>query len=392
VPKLVETAHELIETAQRFREKLEFAKEKLGPQDFPWYPYDSFGYLRWFDSSWKGSIETLRNLAGSEPVLDVGCADGALSFFMESLGCEVDAIDNPPTNHNGMQGVRTLRAAMGSSVAIHSMDIDARFEPPREKYGLTLLLGILYHLKNPFYVLETLAGHTRFCLLGTRVARVTPKGAAIQNEPLAYLVDDQETNADATNFWIFSEEGLRRILHRSGWTVREFFTEGCKDGSDPVRGDRDERAFCLIESRLMEPPFPPILRKGWFEIEDNWRWTGREFSVSLPQDPFIVPNALELNFVLLDKVLAVTGPITVYATVNGRKLKPQSFSSPGEHVYSADLPKGALDGTPAHVEFSLDKAWTSKGGDDRELGLIVAFYTRSLSMTFAHQPIRFVQI
>jgi hypothetical protein len=42
------------------------------------------------------------------------------------------------------------------------------------------------------------------------------------------------------------------------------------------------------------------------------------------------------------------------------------------------------------VEFSLDKAWTSQGGDSRELGVIVAFYTRSLSMKFAHQPIRFV--
>lgn len=381
---------ELIQAAQQFREKLEAAKEKLGPQEFPWYPYDSFGYLRWFGQGWKGRLDTLKQLAGDEPVLDVGCADGALAFFMESLGCEVDAIDNPPTNHNGMQGVRTLKHALGSRVSIHSMDIDARFEPPREQYGLTLLLGILYHLKNPFYVLETLASHTRFCLLGTRVARVTAKGAPMQHEPLAYLVNEQETNADPTNFWIFSEEGLRRIIHRAGWTVREFFTEGCKEGSDPVRGDRDERAFCLIESRLIEPPFPPVLKKGWFEMEDSWRWTGREFSVDLPQDPFRAATKLELNFILLDEVLSVTGPMTLRATVNGRQLKPQTFSTAGEHLYSAEVEAGTLTGKPAEVEFALDKVWTTEGGDKRQLGLIVAFYTRSLSMKFTHQPIRFI--
>ena len=117
---------------------------------------------------------------------------------------------------------------------------------------------------------------------------------------------------------------------------------------------------------------------------------GREFSVSLPQDPFIEAAALELNFMLLDEVLAVTGPVTLHAKVNGRALKPQTFSTPGDHLYRAELPPGTVVGKSADVEFSLDKAWTSQGGDSRELGVIVAFYTRSLSMKFAHQPIRFV--
>jgi hypothetical protein len=92
----------------------------------------------------------------------------------------------------------------------------------------------------------------------------------------------------------------------------------------------------------MEPPYPPVLRKGWFEMEDNWRWTGREFSVLLPQDPFIEVAALELNFVLLDEVLAVTGPVTLQGKVNGRALKPQTFSTPGDHLYQAKLPPGIV--------------------------------------------------
>ena len=65
------------------------------------------------------------------------------------------------------------------------------------------------------------------------------------------------------------------------------------------------------------------------------------------------------------------------------------FSTAGDHLYRADLPKGAIDGKPAKVEFSLDKVWSSETGDNRRLGLIIAFYSRSLSMKFAHQPIRF---
>ena len=171
---------ELSHTADRFKKKLDALKTSLGPQEFEWYPYDSFGYMSRLDELLKGRLAVMRTLAGYEPVLDAGCGDGALSFFMESLGCRVDAIDNPPTNHSGMQGVRRLKEALGSNVEIHQMDIDSQFTLPKERYGLTLLLGILYHLKNPFYVLETLAQHTHYCLLGTRVARVTPKGAPMR--------------------------------------------------------------------------------------------------------------------------------------------------------------------------------------------------------------------
>jgi SAM-dependent methyltransferase len=186
---IMPSTYELSHTADRFKTRLEAMRDSLGPQEFEWYPYDSFGYLSALDLMMNGRLSVMRAMAGNERVLDAGCGDGALSYFMESLGCRVDAIDNPPTNHSGMRGVRRLKNALGSEVAIHQMDIDAQFELPSERYGLTLLLGILYHLKNPFYVLEKLAQSSYYCLLGTRVARVTPKGMPMRKEPLAYLVD-----------------------------------------------------------------------------------------------------------------------------------------------------------------------------------------------------------
>jgi SAM-dependent methyltransferase len=381
---------ELSHTADRFKKKLDALKISLGPQEFEWYPYDSFGYMSRLDELLKGNLAVMRAMAGEEPVLDAGCGDGALSFFMESLGCRVDAIDNPPTNHSGMQGVRRLKEALGSSVEIHQMDIDSQFTLPKERYGLTLLLGILYHLKNPFYVLETLAQHTHYCLLGTRVARVTPKGAPMRKEPLAYLVDELETNGDPTNFWIFSEEGLRRITQRAGWEIREFMTAGCLVESDPVRGDRDERAFCLLESRLLEPRYAPVLLKGWHAEEEGWRWTAREFSVSLPPDPLIAARALQMRFTVHEVYAQKLGPVTVRATVNGRRLEPETFRGAGEQVYKAVLPPDVVSLAAAHVEFQLDKALPPDYHDGQEMGLIVVFQRTSLARVDSLLPIRFV--
>ncbi len=243
-----------------------------------------------------------------------------------------------------------------------------------------MLLGILYHLKNPFYVLEKLAHSSHYCFLGTRVARVTPKGAPMQKEPLAYLVDELETNGDPTNFWIFSEEGLRRLMRRAGWDIREFMTAGCLEGSDPVRGDRDERAFCLLESRLLEPRYSPVLLNGWHDVEEGWRWTRKEFSVALPADPLITPQALQLRFTVYEGL----PPVTVRATVNGRRLEPETFRSTGEHVYRAILPPETLTNAPAHVEFELDKALPD------DLGLIVVFERTLVGRVDRLMPIRFV--
>jgi tRNA (mo5U34)-methyltransferase len=372
--------YELSDTADRFKTQLDATKEELGPQEFEWYPYDSFGYIPRLDLLLKGRLSVVRAMVGNEPVLDAGCGDGALSYFMESLGCKVDAIDNPPTNHSGMRGVRRLKEALASNVQIHQMDIDSQFELPSERYGLTLLLGILYHLKNPFYVLEKLAHSSHYCFLGTRVARVTPKGAPMQKEPLAYLVDEMETNGDPTNFWIFSEEGLKRLVRRAGWEVREFMTAGCLDGSDPVRGDRDERAFCLLESRLLEPRYAPKLLTGWHPDETGWCWTRRVFSVEMPPDPLITPKALELTFTVYEGV----APVTVRATVNGRRLEPETFRTTGEHVYRAILPPEAVTLAPAHVEFELDRTI------EDDLGLIVLFERTMVGRVDRMRPIRFV--
>jgi hypothetical protein len=380
-----------------FRRKLDVAKQALGPQEFPWYPYDTFGSSRALDALLlPDAVEILKKLAGAAPVLDLGCGDGGLSFFFESLGvAAIDAVDYPPTNHNGMRGIRKLKEAMNSSVAIYSSDIDAGFAPPRELYGLTLFLGILYHLKNPFGVLESLAAHTQFCLLSTRIAQRSPRGSKMSDEALAYLVGEFELNVDESNYWIFSEAALRRLLERTGWQIRGLVTVGDIANSQPVRLDRDQRAFCLIESLRAPRRDAPRLLAGWHDDEGGWRWTAREFSVEMTPHPLDSLHALEFRFALHPVVAEALGAVTLRARAGGRDLAPQTFRGAGDHLYRAKLPdtggpdtSGMVD---VRIDFAIDRAFQPPPPDVRELGLQVTFQKTgpTLRREWTH-PCRFV--
>ena len=240
------------ERVGQFREVLQRTKAELSRQlSFPWYPYDSMGNFGQLERLLSGPNRRLLDLADGRPIADIGGADGDVAFFLETLGQEVDFVDYPPTNMNGLRGVKALKQALGSSIAIHETDLDSQFRLPRSSYGLVIFLGILYHLKNPYYVLEALARSTRYCLISTRIARFTPDHATrLADAPVAYLLDCLECNKDSSNYWIFSEAGLRRILSRTGWQVCDFMTAGDTVDSDPAAASHDERAYCLVKSTV----------------------------------------------------------------------------------------------------------------------------------------------
>jgi hypothetical protein len=115
---------------------------------------------------------------------------------------------------------------------------------------------VLYHLRNPYFALETLARNARYCFLSSRIARWLDSGfwpwqrrTYIRNAPLAYLLSLDECNNDSTNYWIFSETGLRRIVERAGWEVRDYISYGNRANSNPRDAQNDERAFMLLKSR-----------------------------------------------------------------------------------------------------------------------------------------------
>lgn len=364
---------ELRKLAGRFRERLARAKAQIGTGEFPWYPYDTLSAFGALDRLLRGKHRSVLALADDLPLLDLGCQDGDLSFFLESLGCDVHAADFPDWNYNQMRGVFRLREALDSRIEVHEIDLDSQFRLPDHLFGLAFLFGVLYHLKNPFQALEILASRACYCLLSTRIAQYTPgRRTRIQHEPLAYFLNPRETNNDPTNYWIFSEEALRRLLQRSGWQVCELITVGCTENSDPVSPQADERAFCLLRSLAADGRME--LRNGWHRLEhDSYRWTERRFSVRLKAPAAGQPARLKLRFHLPEESVAQLGPITLSAEVNGVALAAAIYASPGNQLYASDVPAAALAGARVEVEFTLDKAAPPSPKDSRELGVVVPF-------------------
>jgi hypothetical protein len=229
---------------------LQAAKSRLAPAPF-WYPYQSMSNVEHLDGLLTGPNRDLLSLIGKDPIADIGAADGDMAFLFESLGLEVDVLDYAPTNFNGLKGVRLLKEALNARLSIHEVDLDSQFVLPRKRYGLAVFLGLLYHLQNPFYALKTLARSARHALISTRIARGTAdRSLEFDRIPVAYLLDPAECNNDATNYWIFSDAGLRRLLDRTGWDVLDYRRVGATRWSDPSTPQGDERAFLLARSRV----------------------------------------------------------------------------------------------------------------------------------------------
>ena len=173
------SAQEILDSRVPFSKLIVEAKKEPLPLELTWYPYDSMASIDHMAPFFrKHFADFARARSSREPVIDFGCGDGDIPLFFASLGCEVAAADNPPSNHNWMAGVRALRERMNLAVEMHELDADYAIELPGGNSGLAISLGVLYHLKNPYLALETLATPGRYCILSTRVADVTKSGVA----------------------------------------------------------------------------------------------------------------------------------------------------------------------------------------------------------------------
>jgi hypothetical protein len=235
--------------AREFSVQLKEYKKQINP-DIAWYPYSTLANFTHLEDCFNQvSLEMLVN---QERIADIGAADGDLAFFMGSLGYRADIIDFAPTNNNGLQGARALQQASTTKndIRVFEINLDEQFSLPENGYSLIFFLGILYHLKNPYYVLEALGKKCKYLVLSTRVARWTPDGRDITGSPMAYLLGPKESNNDSTNYWIFTEFCLERLVGRTGWDVVYKKCVGNLTDSNPSDGSKDERCFMLLRSKL----------------------------------------------------------------------------------------------------------------------------------------------
>ncbi len=351
------TTQALYRRSAEFWERLE--ETKRGVAGVAWYPYCSLANFEHFVPL-LGPGADFEALLGAGPVLDIGCADGDLSFFVESLGLHLDihALDHAGTNHNHLAGVAALKQARGSSVQICDVNLDEGFELPARPYSMAFCLGLLYHVKNPFHLLESLSHYARSCLLSTRIMQVFPGGEPVPAHPAAYLLDPDQLNHDETNFWIFNQAGLRRLVARAGWQLERYYSTGGV-ASGPDSQSADERAFCLLRSRRWLANI--TLGEGWHEESgEGWRWTERRFSFSLPPGEW---RSMTLHVHLPEAVFANASAVTLTLPEIGAH---HCATEPGSYTLRADLPAGIT-----RIECEFDRAIGPTSDDSRELGGVV---------------------
>jgi tRNA (mo5U34)-methyltransferase len=366
-----ETIEQFIECAKQFERRLDEAKTTPPNDTFHWYPYQTMSSLHLLAPLLKDHFAAFRTGVECGTMLDIGCGDGDLSYLFASLGCDITAIDLPASNFNWMTGVQALHDRLHLPVRIREMNVDSAFELEQDSYGLVLLLGILYHLKNPFHVLETLAKKARYCLLSTRVAARSAAGTLIRDEPLAYLLDHREANDDPTNYWVFSQQGLLRLAKRTGWRVMSTRTVG-PENSNPVDSDADQRMFVFLRSQLCSAPAKVTLLKGWSDpVAQEWAWTDKKFSFEVQLQETRRPDSFLLGFVVPPAIAAIS-PVTVHCTVNGRPAGTETFQGHGDKLFEKKLPEGVDHSQVMLFEFTVEHTFDARP-DTRDLGVIMPY-------------------
>ena len=354
---------DLAARALAFQERLTAARKKLPPPDPGWYPWDSFGALTHLDRLLTGRHRFLEPLIGDLPVLDLGCGDGDLSFLFESLGCRVCAIDNPPTNYNRMAGVEALKIALDSSVRIEPLDLDGRIPPARSSAAaspsaseFSTISRIPTASSKPWPPAPIIASSAP----RSRASRQT-RPTEVNHLPVAFLAGRDGLRGDETNYWVFSETGLRTLVDRCGWEVCDWLVVD-DEASVLWNTQRDERVFCLLRSRTSDPP--PVTQPvdGWHILENGaWRWTKRRFpDRGRPRRP--TPESQ------IDR--AAESRIAAYSH---RAAPPEPYSprTPSPSPAISNAPSKLPPGAEVLVEFEFDRALPPDATDARERAIIV---------------------
>jgi len=124
-----------------------------------------------------------------------------------------------------------------------------------------------------------------------------------------------------------------------------------------------------------DPRAAAQLVRGFYPIEgESWRWTGKDFAVSLgpPRGAAQKGAELTVQFAIPDDTVHKRPSVTLSATVGGLKLAPETYTQAGDLSYSRDVPADRLTGDTVLFEFTLDKALPPNPPDVRALGIIVS--------------------
>jgi hypothetical protein len=146
-------------------------------------------------------------------------------------------------------------------------------------------------------------------------------------------------------------------------------------GSGCKRRHRNSGQLLASTAYAGDPNATERFTQGFYAVEENsWRWTGKNFAVTLapPLHADQKGAQLMLNLAVPDPVIQKLGSVQLSASVDGYKLEPQIYTKPGKYTYSRDIPADHLKDDMARIDFSVDHTLPPSETDRRELGIIVS--------------------
>jgi hypothetical protein len=108
---------------------------------------------------------------------------------------------------------------------------------------------------------------------------------------------------------------------------------------------------------------------GFHDIENGWRWSKRQFSITLGPGP--ANGRLVLQLYIPDSIIQKLGAITLAAKVGDHTLAPETYRKPGQYTFTRDLEATWIHAGANRIDFSVDKFLAPTPADKRELGIVV---------------------
>lgn len=184
-------------------------------------------------------------------VLDIGCRDGFFAFEMEKRGAEVIGVDYASPTLTGFQVAAQILDSKVNYIVDNIYNLNA------EKYGLfdvVLLLGVLYHLRNPLLALDQVRKVIKpggLLFVGSQLS--DDKTIRSLDVPVWQFYPRNTLNNDETNKWAPNLSGLKFVIEDAEFIAQdsmEFGNRGFVSAKAVI--NEVQQLFRALDSGLLE--------------------------------------------------------------------------------------------------------------------------------------------
>ena len=157
-------------------------------------------------------IFDLLELSGKR-VLDMGCNEGFFSLEMASQGAEVTGIDIDEKRILKANFIKSILAE-NQKINFEILDIYSDEFSKRPQFDITLCLGFIHRVPDPFRALSQLADRSKILILEWKALKHGP-----HHQTFAYLSTKGVNEDDyyGTEYWLLSYKSVEQILKFNGY-------------------------------------------------------------------------------------------------------------------------------------------------------------------------------